>query len=150
MAYDGEIIELGDLVPEFRPVKLRRNGEVVELQGHVDGRRCPVSVKAQVSQAYGRYRERMQSGDAAQQGGASLLLDRDILFAVIPGIELGEADLLAGDGELTNRVLHQLQWLKDDAEGEASGEETTTTSPSTTDTSSPASTRSTARKTGAK
>ena len=145
---DNGIVRLGDLTPELRPViEVERNGQKHTLRGYVEGKRCPVEIKAAVAQVWERYAEGRQNNAP----GIGALTNRDMLFAVIDGIELSEASVAGSDDESTLEILVRLGWMsraEDGAEGEGQGEETT--SPSTTDTSSPDSTPSTVRKTGTK
>jgi len=139
---DG-IIELSDLVPELAGTGITRDGQ--ELRGYVNGKRCPVEIQAAVAQAYQTFmHSTLESGEI--KAASNRLLDRDIVLAVVDGLGLSEASLIAADQEKCHRVLRKLAWLSetgDESEGEDQGE-----SPSTTETSSPTSTSSTGTETG--
>lgn len=112
-----DILELGDLVPEHKPIRLNRKvsqelvgpegaktitykTEPIVLQAYLYGPRCPVVVKSKLRQVWERYSKTVQEAgysDAAFQEYA-----RDSFLALIPGIEFDEADILASDDDVAN------------------------------------------------
>lgn len=128
------VLRLGDLTPETRPVELIRDGEAVVLRGYVAGRRCPGTVKAEVSAARLTF---AQAPPGPERERAWFAFLRDSTLAVVPGLEFSEAEALAGDDEARHRLLVYLEWEEDQAEDasaegddddpEVSGEETETT-----------------------
>jgi hypothetical protein len=146
----GTILRLGDLTARTLPIEIEREGKPVILRGYVEGNRCPVHVKAEVSAARRTWAGATGAGtDAyAYDDTAWRCFLRDVLLAAIRGLEFGEAEVLASDDELSNDVLVALGWFRAPeavADPEAPGEmeQSPTTAPS-----SPASRRSTARTTG--
>ena len=132
-------ITVGDLTPELvDALTLERDGQVVTLRGYVNGPRCPGRVKAECAAIARRYRETAtdESGAPAFSFEAYLVQLRDLLLAVVPGLEDGEADVLAGDQDDALAVLRALDWWGsedgDDTDPEATGEESTTATSSPT------------------
>lgn len=137
----GTLLRLGDLTARTLPIEVERNGASVILRGYVDGNRCPVHVKAEVSAA------RRVWVDATGAGTTDYVYNdvvwrtflRDMLLATIKGLEFGEAEVLASDDDLSTSVLTTLDWFKAPtvtADPEAPGEMTDqsqTTAPSSPD-----------------
>jgi hypothetical protein len=143
----GAPLRLGDLTARTRPIEVERNGASVILRGYVDGNRCPVHVKAEVSAARRIWVDATGAGSDtyAYNDTAWRVFLRDALLATIKGLEFGEAEVLASDDELATTVLTTLEWFKTPgttADPEATGE-TTSEPRSTTPSSSPGSTEPT-------
>lgn len=143
-------IRVADLSPELiDAVELIRDGETVTLRGYVSGRRCPGRIKAQAAAAI---RDNPATGASGFDFGGYLAQIRELLCAVVVGIEDDEADMLAGDdgpaGGLA--VLRLLGWWSAEAtdDDEADADPEATALSSTTENSSPSSAPSTARMTG--
>lgn len=127
-------IRITDLVPEMvDAITLDRDGETVTLRAYVSGRRCPARVKAAAASAVRDNPLRADSGQVSMAGFYGQL--RDLLLAVVVGLEDDEADLLAGDdGDAGGiAVLTMLGWWAtgddEDADaGEAAAPSSTTAS----------------------
>lgn len=143
----SSILELGDLVPEHLPIRINRivgesldgpdgtkiyKTQPVVLQAYKYGPRCPVLVKATLHQVTERFRTTINEegfSDVAFQ-----IFARDSLLALIPGMSLDEADLLASDDETQNglciKTLKYLNYWKEPVteseEGEVVAETATT------------------------
>lgn len=155
------ILELGDLVPEHRPIRINRvktesldgpdgvkvyETYPVVLQAYYYGPRCPVVVKAQLRQIAERFNKIVQ-----ERGFSDELFQeysRDSFMALIPGISFDEADLIAADDDaLDGKCVKTLKYLnywkfREGEDGEASvdeGEAKAETDQSTTPESSPTS-----------
>lgn len=117
-------IRVADLVPEMiDAVELSRDGETVVLRGYVSGRRCPARVKAEAARAV---RDNPSTGPDGFDFGGHLTQLRELLLAVVEGLEDDEADLLAGDDGPTGAtaILGLLGWwattdAEDDTDPEA-------------------------------
>lgn len=110
-------IRVSDLVPELvDAITLDRDGETVTLRGFVSGRRCPARVKAAAAAAVRDNPVYDEDGRFSMAGHYGQL--RDMLLAVVAGLEDDEADLLAGDdGEAGGiAVLKLLGWWSSDAD----------------------------------
>jgi len=109
------ILELGDLVPEHVPVRINRiveesldgpdgvkvyKTQPIVLQAYKYGPRCPVLVKATLHQVSKRFREDVDANGFSDV--AFQIFARDSFLALIPGMSLDEADLLASDDEEKN------------------------------------------------
>lgn len=136
----GTILRLGDLTARTLPIEIERGGQAVTLRGYVDGNRCPVHVKAEVSAARRTWAEATGAGtaDYAYDDTAWHTFQRDVLLAAIRGLEFGEAEVLASDDDLSGTVLVALGWFRRpeaDADPEATGEmeQSRTTAPSSPD-----------------
>lgn len=128
---EQEILRLGELTPERKPVELIRNGETVVLQGFVDSKRCPATVRAEISSARREWAE-----NPTQANWYTFV--RSHILAVVPGMEFGEADIVAGDDDESSAMLDRLGWLrKSDDESPLSEARTSTTDPSSPTSSSP-------------
>lgn len=104
---EQEILRYGDLTSEKRPVmSVERNGEEVVLRGFVDGKRCPASVRSQISAA-----RREWAADPTQANWYTFV--RAHLLAVVDGLEDGEADVLAGDADEHRPILEKLGWWRE-------------------------------------
>lgn len=154
MAYAGEILELGDLVPERRPVAILRDGERVVLMGYVDSPSCPARVVAGQQGARRRWLRATTVPDGEERDEELAALAwadfvRATLMAVVPGLEYDEADVIAGNPDRYESVLRHLEWWKDGTSDDAGpAPEADGESPSTGDGFSPSSTPSTAAGTG--
>lgn len=130
------ILRVGSLTPKRLPIEIERPGsqtdpdsgeqimEKVVLQAW-DWRetRCPATVQDEVSQARERWFElrfapdapKDEAGDPVetpQQDAAYHDYLRDVLLALIPGLEWNEANAWVGDGDLTRATLEYLGFWK--------------------------------------
>ncbi len=117
------ILELGDLVPEYRPVRINRtvgekigtnglpeyNTQPIVLQAFVYGDRCPVTVKATLSQVAQQYRQNVSENGYTDAFFAQYI--RDSLLALIPTLSFDEADTIAGDYEQEGKAVKTLKYL---------------------------------------
>jgi hypothetical protein len=80
----------------------------------VDGNRCPVHVKAEISAARRTWVEATGAGtdEYVYDETAWRSFLRDVLLAAIRGLEFGEAEVLASDDDLSNTVLVTLGWFR--------------------------------------
>ncbi len=111
---NGTVLRLGDLTARTLPIAIERNEQEVILRGYVDGNRCPVHVKAEVSAARRLWVETTGAGSDAYtyDDTAWRTFLRDVLLATIRGLEFGEAEVLASDDDLSNDVLVALGWFR--------------------------------------
>lgn len=118
------ILDLGDLVPETRPIRLNRiisteagpndsikyETQLITLQAFKYGPRCPVVVKAALRQV-----QQEMNKQITEQGYSDELFQiyaRDSFMQLIPGISFEEADLLAADDdEKGGRCIKALKYL---------------------------------------
>lgn len=122
-------------VPQTREYEIERGGEVVVLNGYVQGPSCPIWVSIEVQAAVDAYAKAV----SAIPAGSRLLGDytapalrqrQAILCAVIRGLAEEEAAVLAADGGEWEPILVELGWWKpteteteeDEADPEATGE----------------------------
>jgi hypothetical protein len=154
------LLDLGDLTPEKQAIAtVLRDGQPVTLWGWVDGRRCPGYVKSAVAAHRRTYRDAVyQPGEPDELGQhvevfthSPLAYDdykRDVLLAVIEGLEYTEAAVLAGNDDTAMTVLRRLRWVEDEEEATDSPEaEGAPATPPTTPDSSPTSLPSASRRT---
>jgi hypothetical protein len=111
---NGTVLRLGDLTARTLPIEIERNEQAVILRGYVDGNRCPVHVKAEISAARRVWVEATKAGtdEYAYDDTAWRIFLRDVLLAAVRGLEFGEAEVLASDDDLSNTVLVTLGWFK--------------------------------------
>lgn len=122
----------------------RADGETVMLAGYHKGPTCPVPVNIEVDRVWAEWeagqptedeRESMHSrAMLAKINMVARVLHRDLLVAVIPGLEHDEANVLAADGGQWESILGELGWwtvdaAKDDADPEATAPAETNTAP---------------------
>lgn len=133
-------LSLGETVPERRPIELEFDGETTVLQGFVGNSRCPLDVQAEVDSARkvwaaatGALTDNYVYDDAAW-----LRYVRDVLLAIVPGLEFFSAEMLAKEGEKARALLTYLDWWQEpvettpdpEAEGEPSQTLETSSAPS--------------------
>jgi hypothetical protein len=143
------VLSLGDLSPRTRKIEIVRDGETVYLDGYVEGRRCPASVKVAVAAASDPVMELPDDASRGVKEAAWLEYLRTKLMAVVRGLEWNEADVLAGDPDQATSVLAELGWEQSDEPETADPEVKGEAESSTTDQSSqtlPVSTGSARRK----
>lgn len=115
-------IRVGDLTPELIPcVELIRDDTPVVLRGYVLGPRCPGTVKARVAGVSQDYASTTSVSVTHDDGtttdefhhdeGAWRAYHRDLLLAVVVGLEEVEADTLSGETERAQQPLRYLGWL---------------------------------------
>ena len=111
-----DVLELGSLLPETRPVSVIRDGATVMLAGYPKGDRCTLRVLAAVSAASRAYAERIAElavdGRIRNDDARIAQLERiaDLLCAVIPGLEMAESEVLAADDSRATGILASLGW----------------------------------------
>lgn len=108
-------VKVGDLTPETVPaLVIERDGEEATLRGYVSGRRCPGRVTSAAAAAARAYREAAPDGFVLEPFVAQI---RELLLAVVIGLEDDEADVLANppdEGESDGiAVLRLLGWWND-------------------------------------
>ncbi len=137
-------VSLGDTVPRRLPVVIERDGEEVELLGYVldrDGpQRCPLNIQAEAESARRVYMAATGTGDDYRFDAIAMQrYIRDVLIALIPGLSMRDAELIAGNGDVASEMLEELGWWvkTSDASPEAPGEETAPTSQNSSPTSTP-------------
>lgn len=110
----GAVLRLGDLTARTLPIEIERNEQLVVLRGYVEGNRCPVHVKAEVSAARRVWVTTTGAGTDAYVYDETVWRTflRDVLLAAIRGLEFGEAEVLAADDDLSNTVLVALGWFR--------------------------------------
>ena len=138
------ILELGDVTPDIRPVRVLMEGKPVILDAYVDGPTCPGTVRAKISKSLRKYRGAVyQDGPAGEDRvfvhDAEAWTDhlRELLMAAIPGLGYAAADVLCGDEDRALRILEDLGYREKSTPAEASdpnapGEESTTADSSPT------------------
>lgn len=113
----------------------RADGETVALAGYCKGPTCPVPVAIEVERAWAEWEAASPTAqDAAAMkphaylsamNAAERMLRRDILAAVIPGLDMDAANVLAADEGEWETILSELGWwtvaaaAEDDADPEA-------------------------------
>lgn len=155
-----DILELGDLVPQHKPIRLNRKisqelvgpegaktitykTEPIVLQAYLYGPRCPVVIKSKLRQVWEAYSKTVQESGYSDE--AFQVYARDSFIALIPGIEFDEADVLASDDDTANgmcvKTLKYLNYWRggtdDQEEQTADPEAKAETEQSTTQESSP-------------
>jgi len=109
------------------------DGETVALAGYHKGPTCPVPVAIEVEAAWASWEAARPTADdlasmkphayLAAVNVAERLLRRDLLTAVIPGLEMDQANVLAADGGAWEATLGELGWwdvvADEDADPEA-------------------------------
>lgn len=110
------------------------DGETVALAGYCKGPSCPVPVAIEVERAWADWEAAQPDADAratmkphaylAAVNGAERLLRRELLVAVIPGLDMDAANVLAADDGEWEAILAELGWwtvtaAEDDADPEA-------------------------------
>lgn len=137
-------LRLGSLIAETRPIEIERNGENVVLTGYVQGKRCPISVLAEVAASRDAWLDARRILDVdgepvLDDDGNETFRDstdaafnqriKSLLLAVIRGLIDEEAGVLVSDIDLAIETLAALGWwirpaqlTEDEPEGEASGE----------------------------
>lgn len=140
-------LDLGDLIPETKPVKIRRDGQAVMLEGYVYST-APVSVYALIAQAHDRYMSVVDDETARGVHRDFALCDyyKSIAKALVTGLTVDEADRLGGDFPRLERMLQALGYPPPRREQTEAGEVTATEL--TTDGSSAPSAPSTVAPTG--
>ncbi len=129
----AKILELGDLAPEFVPVRINRLDEstssttTVTLMAHKFGPRCPVVKKVELAQIRQRYIKISEEELGLQNSIGSSYLGayvRDVILAMTPGLTFEEADLIAADDERTVAIMEYLGiWRPtEEDDGDAQGE----------------------------
>lgn len=123
VAPDDEALDLGDLIPETKSVKIRRDGQAVTLEGFVYST-APVSVYALIAQAHDRYMAVVDDETARGVHRDFALCDyyKSIAKALVTGLTVDEADRLGGDFPKLERMLKALGYPPprlQGAEGEA-------------------------------
>lgn len=108
------------------------DGETTMLNGYVKGAGCPISVEIEVENAWAEWSEDSPSDDAratmtpqrylAAAMRAERLIRRNLLCAVIPGLDRASADVLASDGGPWEQLLVELGWWTARAEAPPEGE----------------------------
>jgi hypothetical protein len=96
------------------------DGETAALAGYRRGAGCPISVEIEVEGAYAEYSEDRPSDEdqasmtteryVAIAMRAARLLRRNLLCAVLPGLDRQVADVLAADGGPWESILVELDW----------------------------------------
>jgi len=96
------------------------DGATTSLAGYRRGPGCPISVEIEVEGAYAEYSEDRPPADAetemtteryvAASMRAARLLRRNLLLAVVPGLDRAAADLFASDGGPWESILVELDW----------------------------------------
>lgn len=134
-------------VPQTREYEIERGGEVVVLNGYIQGPSCPISVAIEVQAAEDDYvmatgsllqaiklpdgttQQRLRPGTRTVDLTAPAMRRRQaMLCAVIRGLAEEEANVLAADGGEWEPILVELGWWKpaeaeeDEADPEATGE----------------------------
>ena len=135
-------VSLGDTVPERLPIELEFDGETTVFQGYVSSRRCPLDVRAEVDSAWKVWAAATGAGTDAYVFNAVAWSRycRDALLAIVPGIGYRQAEIIAGDGDLTASILRYLEWWQEPAEeAEASADPEADGEGQTSESSSPAS-----------
>lgn len=115
------VLELGDVTPDIRPVRIVRDGRGQMLDAYPEGPTCPGSVRSKVQKALARYRAAVFSdGPPGEDGQPTRVFTydeeawaahlRDLLAAIIPGLGPEGADVLSGDTDRALRILEDLGW----------------------------------------
>lgn len=109
----------------------RADGETVMLAGYHKGPTCPVPVNIEVDAAFEVWEAAQPTPDErkamkprafiAQANRAELIWRRDMLCAVIPGLEHDEANVLAAEGGQWEAILVELGW-QDAAPAQSKGD----------------------------
>lgn len=120
----------------------RADGETVALAGYCKGPSCPVPVAIEVERAWADWEAVQPDADAratmkphaylAAVNGAERMLRRDLLIAVILGLDMDAANVLAADDGEWEAILAELGWwtvsaAEDGADPEATAPAETTT-----------------------
>jgi hypothetical protein len=129
------------------------DGETVTLAGYRRGAGCPISVEIEVESAWAEWSEDSPSGQQqaeltthrylAATMRAERLLRRNLLLAVLPGLEQKAADMLAVDQGPWESILVELGWWQPAEEARPAGEAAaggpgpSTGSPASPDSSAP-------------
>jgi hypothetical protein len=117
-----QMIELEVLNPEYDPNFPDRPETVVRtFKAYVKGDRCPVWVEIEAQSAWEDWRQASYSG-IGEDGSptyeynyrAERVLRRDLLRAVIEGLDQQEADVLGADGGPWDLILEKLGWYQRD------------------------------------
>lgn len=113
---DDNILDLGDLEPKTRPVRVMRGGEPVDLPGWFNGDGCPVPIQISIAAARKRYRERIFFGTSEQLTGADsdgpyLDLCKEMAWTAVPDLTLQEVETIAGSRPIRDRLLEYLEWI---------------------------------------
>lgn len=108
------------------------DGETVTLAGYRRGPGCPITIEIEVEGAWAEWSEDSPTDEdraaltshryLAKTMRAERLLRRNLLCAVIPGLDQRVADVVAADGGPWEGILAELGWWQkagDSAEGEA-------------------------------
>lgn len=109
------------VVPETLSYELQRaDGETVTLAGYVKGPGCPIDVLIAYDEAVADAEDEYPSADEretlrpsryhARLMRADRILRRGLLQAVIPGLDMDTANLLASDDGPWNAILTELGW----------------------------------------
>lgn len=113
-----DMLVLGDLVPERFPVKINRvvekfigpddqpitRTEPKVLWAYRYGPRCPVTVKAVLSQIRQRLSNEWADPEVSRDT-AFQIYARDSILALVEGISFEEADMIAADDDVTGNGL---------------------------------------------
>jgi hypothetical protein len=113
---DDGILDLGDLEPKTRPVRIMRDGKSVDLPGWFNGDGCPVPIQISIAAARKQYRERIFYGTTEQLSGADsdgayLQLCKEMIWKAVPALTLEEVETIAGSRAMRDRLLEYLEWI---------------------------------------
>lgn len=96
------------------------DGETTTLAGYKKGTGCPISVEIETEAAWATWSEDSPTDEdratltthryLAKTMRAERMLRRDLLCAVIPGLQREAADVLAGDAGPWETILSELGW----------------------------------------
>ena len=129
---DDGILDLGDLTPSTRPVRIIRDGKPVILQAWARDDGCLVDVSIEAAKAHRRMAHEGEFDDAAVLTWAA-----DVLAVVVPDLTPDEVKVLAANRQRRETLLTSLGWWRrpsaDDDDPEAAGEDASTTGESSPD-----------------
>jgi hypothetical protein len=147
-----DILDLGDLSVATKTVSVTRNGEKVFLEGYVNGDNCIASVVVRVRASSDRYKLVALDEESSQEERVIALTKhyREVIQAIIPGIDIFEAEVFANDPDRVHKLMVYLEWETDDNDDEVADPEVVgeAESPSTGVESSPSSVRRTTGRRG--
>jgi len=110
------------VVPQTTTYTVERpDGETVALAGYHKGPTCPIPVAIEVDAAYETWESAQPTPEERQKlkpraflalaNRTELVFRRDLLCAVIPGLEMDAANALCCDGGQYEQILTELGWL---------------------------------------
>ena len=126
---EGKILSLGSLTPNVTTINVERDGELVELRAYFYDDSIPLGRKSRIAKAYEEFRNEVGFYD----GKGQFIMRQDVvamgefvknvLDALIDGLEEEELEVLASNDEKSTEVLMYLKyWSDEKKEDEDTGE----------------------------